>query len=194
MQGVEERLLTRFRWGLTTRLENPDFELRTKILKNKILQDGLSIPEDVITFIADNVTENVRDLEGIIVSLMAYSVIYNKEVDMALAKRVIGQAIRKIEKKKLTVDSISEVVCKHFNIKTELLQTASRKREIVQARQVAMYLSKLYTEMSLAQIGAVIGKKNHATVLHACKTVKDQLQVDKSFRDDLDEIEKILKK
>lgn len=194
LQGVEERLLTRFRWGLTTRLENPDFELRTKILKNKILQDGLSIPEDVITFIADNVTENVRDLEGIIVSLMAYSVIYNKEVDMALAKRVIGQAIRKIEKKKLTVDSISEVVCKHFNIKTELLQTASRKREIVQARQVAMYLSKLYTEMSLAQIGAVIGKKNHATVLHACKTVKDQLQVDKSFRDDLEEIEKILKK
>ena len=194
LQGVEERLLTRFRWGLTTRLENPDFELRTKILKNKILQDGLSIPEDVITFIADNVTENVRDLEGIIVSLMAYSVIYNKEVDMALAKRVIGQAIRKIEKKKLTVDSISDVVCKHFNIKTELLQTASRKREIVQARQVAMYLSKLYTEMSLAQIGAVIGKKNHATVLHACKTVKDQLQVDKSFRDDLEEIEKILKK
>lgn len=194
LQGVEERLLTRFRWGLTTKLDNPDFELRTRILNNKILQDGLAIPEDVVEFIADNVTENVRDLEGVIVSLMAYSVIYNKEVDMALAKRVIGQAIRKIEKKKVTVESISEVVCKHFNIKTELLQTASRKREIVQARQVAMYLSKLYTELSLAQIGSVIGKKNHATVLHACKTVKDQLEVDKGFRDDLDEIEKILKK
>lgn len=194
LQGVEERLLTRFRWGLTTRLENPDFELRTKILENKILQDGLSIPEDVVSFIAENVTENVRDLEGVIVSLMAYSVIYNKEVDMNLAKRVIGQAIKKIEKKKLTVDSISEVVCKHFNIKTELLQTTSRKREIVQARQVAMYLSKLHTELSLAQIGAIIGKKNHATVLHACKAVKDQLEVDKSFRDDLDEIEKTLKK
>lgn len=194
LQGVEERLLTRFRWGLTTKLDNPDLDLRIKILENKILQDGLSIPPDVVEFIAENVTENVRDLEGVIVSLMAYSVIYNKEVDLSLARRVIGQAIRKLEKKKLTVDSISEVVCKHFNIKTELLQTASRKREIVQARQVAMYLSKLYTEMSLAQIGSVIGKKNHATVLHACKTVKDQLEVDKAFRDDIEEIEKVLKK
>lgn len=194
LQGVEDRLLTRFRWGLTTKLENPDYELRTKILENKILQDGLAIPAEVISFIADNVTENVRDLEGVIVSLMAHSVIYNKEVDLSLAKRVIGQAIRKIEQKKLTVDSISEVVCKHFNIKTELLQTASRKREIVQARQVAMYLSKQYTELSLAQIGSFIGKKNHATVLHACRTVKDQLEVDKSFRDDLEEIVKTLKR
>jgi chromosomal replication initiator protein DnaA len=194
LQGVEERLLTRFRWGLTTKLDNPDYELRLRILENKILQDGLAIPADVVEFIAENVTENVRDLEGVIVSLMAYSVIYNKEVDLPLAKRVIGQAIRKIEKKKLTVDSISDIVCKHFNIKTELLQTASRKREIVQARQVAMYLSKIYTEMSLAQIGSVIGKKNHATVLHACKTVKDQLEVDKAFRDEIEEIEKALKK
>ncbi|MEN9918504.1 MAG: chromosomal replication initiator protein DnaA [Bacteroidota bacterium] len=194
LQGVEDRLLTRFRWGLTTKLDNPDYDLRIRILQNKILQDGLSIPSDVVEFIAENVTENVRDLEGVIVSLMAYSVIYNKDVDLALAKRVIGQAIRKIEKKKLTIESISEAVCKHFNIKTELLQTASRKREIVQARQVSMYLSKIYTELSLAQIGLIIGKKNHATVLHACKTVKDQLQVDKAFRDDIEEIEKTLKK
>lgn len=194
LHGVEERLLTRFRWGLTTKLDSPDVDLRVQILQNKILQDGLAIPYEVVEFIAENVTENVRDLEGIIVSLMAYSVIYNKEVDLMLARRVIGQAIRKIEKKKLTVDAISDIVCKHFNIKTELLQTASRKREIVQARQVAMYLSKLHTEMSLAQIGSVIGKRNHATVLHACKTVKDQIEVDKSFRDSIEEIEKILKK
>lgn len=190
MQGVEERLLTRFRWGLTTLLESPDFDLRIKILENKILQDGLSIPRDVVEFIAENVSENVRDLEGVIVSLMAYSVIYNKEVDLALAKRVIGQAIKKIERKKISVDTISEIVCKHFKIKTELLQTASRKREIVQARQVTMYLSKQYTELSLAQIGSMIGKKNHATVLHACRTVKDQLEVDKTFRDEIEEIQK----
>lgn len=194
LQGVEERLLTRFRWGLTTKLENPDFDLRIQILENKILQDGLTIPRDVVDFIAENVTDNVRDLEGVIVSLMAHSVIYNKEVDLALSRRVIGQAIKKIEKKKITVDSISDIVCKHFNIKTELLQTASRKREIVQARQVAMYLSKLYTELSLAQIGSVIGKKNHATVLHSCRIVKEQIEVDKTFRDDLEEIEKLLKK
>lgn len=193
LQGVEERLLTRFRWGLTTKLESPDMDLRLKILENKILHDGLSIPQDVVEFVAENVTENVRDLEGVIVSLMAHSVIYNKEVDLPLARRVIGQAIKKIEKKKLTIDNIAEIVCKHFNIKNELIHTASRKREIVQARQVTMYLSKQYTELSLAQIGAVIGKKNHATVLHACRIVKDQIQVDKSFRGEIDEIEKRLK-
>lgn len=193
LQGLEERLLTRFRWGLTVKLENPDVELRRMILRNKILNDGLIIPEDVIEFIAENVTENVRDLEGVIVSLMAHSVIYNKEVDLSLAKRVIGQAIKKIEKKKLTIDSISEIVCKHFNIKSELIHTASRKREIVQARQVTMYLSKQYTEMSLSQIGTIIGKKNHATVLHACRIVRDQIEVDKSFRNDIAEIEKKLK-
>jgi len=193
IQGIEERLLTRFRWGLTTKLENPDLLLRQNILRNKILHDGLSIPEDVIQFISENVTENVRDLEGVIVSLMAHSVIYNKEVDLSLAKRVIGQAIKKIEKKKLTIDNIADIVCKQFNIKTELIHTLSRKREIVQARQVTMYLCKLYTEMSLAQIGTVIGKKNHATVLHACKIVKDQIEVDKVFRGQIAEIEKRLK-
>lgn len=194
LQGVEERLLTRFRWGLTTKLESPDYELRVKILNNKILQDGLSISEEVIDYIAENVTENIRDLEGVIVSLMAHSVIYNRDVDMPLAKRVIGQAIKKAEKKSLTIYDIAETVCNYFNIKKELINTASRKREIVQARQVAMYLSKQYTEMSLAQIGSIIGKKNHATVLHACKTVKDQIEVDKSFRDNIEEIEKILNK
>lgn len=194
LQGVEERLLTRFRWGLTTTLESPDYELRIKVLQNKILQDGLSISQEVIEYIAENVTDNIRDLEGVIVSLMAHSVIYNRDIDLPLAKRVIGQAIKKAEKKSLTIYDISDIVCNYFNIKKELINTASRKREIVQARQVAMYLSKQYTDMSLAQIGSVIGKKNHATVLHACRTIKDQLEVDKSFREAIDEIEKIMKK
>lgn len=193
MQGVEERLLTRFRWGLTTKLDSPDFDLRVKILKNKVLSDGLCISDEIIEFIAENVTENIRDLEGVIVSLMAHSVIYNKDVDMSLAKRVIGQAIKKAEKKSLTVYDIADVVCSHFNIKKDLIQTASRKREIVQVRQVAMYLSKEYTDTSLSQIGAIIGKRNHATVLHACKMVKDQLEVDKEFRGEISKILKALK-
>ncbi|MDH6354319.1 chromosomal replication initiator protein [Dysgonomonas sp. PH5-45] len=192
--GVEERLLTRFRWGLTTRLEAPDYDLRIKLLQSKVLQDGLSISDDVIEYVAENVVDNIRDLEGVIVSLMAHSVIYNRDVDLSLAKRVIGQAIKKSEKKSLTAYDISEAVCNYFNIKKELIHTASRKREIVQARQVAMYLTKQYTDLSLAQIGSVIGKKNHATVLHACRTVKDQIEVDKSFRDEVEEIEKILKR
>lgn len=193
LQGVEERLLTRFRWGLTTKVDHPDKGLRLKILQNKILHDGLSIPEDVVDFIAENVTDNARDLEGIIVSIMAHSLVYNKEIDLPLARRVIGQAIKKIEAKKITINAIESVVCDFYNIKSELIHTASRKRQIVQARQVTMYLSKSYTEMSLAQIGSLIGKKNHATVLHACRTVKEQMEVDKTFREEIAEIEKKLK-
>ncbi|MDR3057617.1 MAG: chromosomal replication initiator protein DnaA [Dysgonomonas sp.] len=193
LQGVEERLLTRFRWGLTTKVDHPDKGLRLKILQNKILHDGLSIPEDVVDYIAENVTDNARDLEGIIVSIMAHSLVYNKEIDLPLARRVIGQAIKKIEAKKITINAIESVVCDFYNIKCELIHTASRKRQIVQARQVTMYLSKNYTEMSLAQIGSLIGKKNHATVLHACRTVKEQMEVDKVFREEIAEIEKKLK-
>lgn len=193
LMGVEERLLTRFRWGLTTKVEHPDKSLRLKILQNKILHDGLSIPDDVVDYIAENVTDNARDLEGIIVSIMAHSLVYNKEIDLPLARRVIGQAIKKIEAKKITINAIESVVCDFYNIKNELIHTASRKRQIVQARQVTMYLSKAYTEMSLAQIGSLIGKKNHATVLHACKTVKQQMEVDKIFREEIAEIEKKLK-
>lgn len=193
LKGVEDRLLTRFRWGLTTNITNPDRDLRLRILENKILQDGLSIPRDVVEFIADNVTDNARDLEGVIVSIMAHSLVYNKDIDLSLAKRVISQAIKKIEKKKITAESIEEAVCKYYNVASDLIQSSSRKREIVQARQVAMYLTKNYTEMSLAQIGAVIGKKNHATVLHAYKTVKELMEVDRGFRDEVAEIERKIK-
>lgn len=191
MQGMEERLLTRFRWGLTSKLERPDKELRKKILKHKVLADGLSIPENVIEFIAENVTENVRDLEGIVVSLMAHSIINNREIDMALARRVMEQSI-KFEKKRITVQKIQDTVCEFFNIKKDLIQSASRKREIVQARQVTMFFIKKHTELSLSQIGTHVGNRNHATVLHACNTVKDLSEVDKGFRSDIEEIERLL--
>ena len=191
MVGVEERLLTRFRWGLTTRLERPEKELRKTILQQKVLADGLSISENVIDYIAENVTDNVRDLEGIVVSLMAHSIINDRDIDITLARKVIEQSI-KFEVKKITVQKIQDVVCEYFNIKKDLIQSRSRKREIVQARQVAMYFTKMYTELSLAQIGSHIGKRNHATVLHACNNVKGLIDVDKSFRSNVDEIERIL--
>lgn len=193
LKGVEERLLTRFRWGLTTKVDHPDRDLRLQILENKILHDGLSIPRDVVEFIADNVVDNARDLEGVIVSIMAHSLVYNRDIDMSLARRVIGQAIKKIEKKKITAASIESVVSEFYNVTSEQIQSSSRKREIVQARQVTMYLTKNFTEMSLAQIGSVIGKKNHATVLHAYKTVKEQMEVDRIFREEVYEIERRLK-
>ncbi|MEA4996173.1 MAG: chromosomal replication initiator protein DnaA [Petrimonas sp.] len=191
MQGMEERLLTRFRWGLSTKLERPDKELRKKILKHKILTDGLTISDQVIEFIAENVTENVRDLEGIIVSLMAHSIINNREIDISLARRVMEQNIR-FEKKKITVQKIQETVSDFYNVKRDLIQSASRKREIVQARQVTMFFIKKHTELSLSQIGIQVGNRNHATVLHACNTIRDLSEVDKGFRADIEELERLL--
>ena len=192
LQGMEERLITRLKWGLTAELSRPDLDLRKKILKNKITHDGIVIPDEVFNFIANNVTENVRDLEGILVSLQANAVINNREIDLPLTKRVISQAVR-LEKKQLTVQSIQETVCKYFNLEQALLQTSSRKREIVQARQVTMFLSKKYTDSSLSNIGKIVGKKDHATVLHACKTVKDQIETSKEFAASVEAIEGLLK-
>ena len=192
MQGMEERLFTRLKWGLIAELSRPDLDLRKKILQSKIVHDNIKMPEDVFDFIANNVTENVRDLEGILVSLQANSVVYNREIDMSLTKRVVGLAVR-IEKKQLTVQSIQETVCKYFNLELSAIQTNSRKREIVQARQITMFLAKKYTDCSFSHIGKIVGKKDHATVLHACKTIKDQIETNKTFRSSVEEIEALLK-
>ena len=192
LNGMEERLISRLKWGMTAQIERPDPELRKKILRNKISHEGLEIPDDVFNFITDNVTENVRDLEGILVSLMANSVIDNKEIDLTLAKQVISQTVR-LEKKQLTIKKIQEIVCRYFNLDETLLQTPSRKREIVQARQITMFLAKKYTESSFAHIGKIVGGKDHATVLYACKTVKDQIEISRTFRSTMDAIEICLK-
>jgi len=192
LQGIEERLITRMKWGLTAEMTRPDIELRKMILRHKMDQESIHIPEDVFNFIAENVSDNIRDLEGVLVSLMAHALINNREIDLSLAKRVINQNV-KLEKKQISVQMIQEVVCNYYNLDLSLIQTNSRKREIVQARQIAMYLSKKYTDFSFSHIGKIVGKKDHATVLHACKTVKDQIEINKSFRSSVEEIENILK-
>ncbi|MDR1380971.1 MAG: chromosomal replication initiator protein DnaA [Tannerella sp.] len=192
LQGMEERLISRLKCGMTAAIERPDLELRKKILRNKINREGLEISEDVFDFIAESVSENVRDLEGILVSLVAKSVITNKEIDISLARQVISQAIR-LEKKQLTIKKIQEIVCRYFNLDEALIQTKSRKREIVQARQITMFLAKKYTDSSFAHIGKVVGGKDHATVLHACKTVRDQIDISRTFRSTMDAIEGCLK-
>lgn len=191
MEGVEERLLTRFRWGLSVKLERPDIELRKTILKHKIVTDGLIISDEVVDYIAENVTQNVRDLEGVIVSLMAHSIINNKDINIALARRVMEQNI-KFEKKKITVQKIQNVVSDFYNVKKDLIQSASRKREIVQARQVTMYFIKNHTELSLSQIGSHVGNRNHATVLHGYNTIRNLAEVDRGFRSDIESIERLL--
>lgn len=192
LQGMEDRLLTRFKWGLLAELERPNTELRKNILKNKMYRDGLKFPEAVIDFVAENVNESVRDLEGVVNALMAYSIVYNKDVDLDLARSVIGRITKIEEKKQLSIDNIVTKVCAYFDLEPISIQSKSRKREIVMARQIAMYLAKKYTEASSSQIGMQIGKKDHATVLHACKIVKNLLDVDKNLKCQMDEIEQQL--
>jgi chromosomal replication initiator protein len=192
LQGMEERLTSRLKCGMTAPIKRPDLELRKKILRNKINHEGLEIPEDVFEFISENVAENVRDLEGILVSLIANSVITNKEIDLTLAKQVICQTVR-LEKKQLTIKKIQEIVCRYFNLDEALILTKSRKHEIVQPRQITMFLARKYTGSSFAHIGKVVGGKDHATVLHACKIVEEQIEISKPFRLTMDAIERNLK-
>ena len=193
LQGMEERMITRFKWGMVAELEKPTIELRKDILRNKIKRDGLNFPEEVINFIAENVCDSIRDLEGIIISIMAHATIYNREVDLDLAQRIVRKVVNYVQKE-ITVEDILNTVSEQLNISTALIRSTSRKREVVQARQIAMYLAKEHTNMSSARIGSYIGSRDHATVLHACKLVKDLIQVDKTFSANLDKITTLLKK
>ncbi len=192
LDGLEERLISRLKWGVMAELHTPDLELRKRILINKIKHDGLVISEDIVDYIAENVTEHVRDLEGIITSLLACSLAYNKDVDLELTQRVVSQSI-KVRERKITIEKIQDVVSNYYKIELSVMHSKSRKRDIVQARQVSMFLSKKYTNSSYSHIGYKIGKRDHATVLHACKTVQDSIDIDKKFCKSIVEIENILK-
>jgi len=192
LQGMESRLLSRFKWGLSADLQAPDFETRMAILKKKTYNDGIELPEEVLEYISTHISDNIRELEGALISLLAQSTLNKKEITLELTKEMIDKLI-KSTKREISIDYIQKVVCNYYNIGLEQLQSKTRKREIVQARQVAMFFSKTLTKSSLATIGSQIGGKDHATVLHACKTVNNLIETDKRFRLQVDEIEKKLK-
>ena len=189
LQGMKDRLLTRFSCGLIAEMEKPNVELCVDILKNKCRRDGLKIPEDVIRYIAETASGSVRDLQGVINSLLAYSVVYNCNVDMHLAERVIKRAV-KVDNHPLTVDDILEKVCNHFNVTQQNVFSRSRKREYVLVRQVSMYLAQKYTKMPASRIGQLIGNRDHSTVIHSCSTIEKRLKIDKDFQNEMTEIEK----
>ena len=193
MQGLEERMITRMKWGMTAELYKPDLELRKQIIRYKVKQDGLNLSDEIINYIAENVTEHVRDLEGIITSLVAHALVYNKEIDLELARQVLGKFV-KLSNKTITPEKIQNTVSGYFNIDLKDIHSKSRKQEIVKARQIAMFLFKKHTNFSYAHIGSLVGKRDHATVLHACRTVQDLIDIDKSFRSIMSEIEILLKK
>lgn len=192
MDGMIPRLLSRFKWGMTVELEKPDYELRRSVLEQKALQDGLTIPDDVIEYIATNVTESIRELEGIVTALLAHATILNQDITVALARTVIGNSV-KLSKRQITFEMITEVVANHYNIESEILFGKTRKREIADARQLVMYLSKNKTQLSSTNIGVRFAR-NHATVLHACKQIEQRLSIDPKFKAEIAEIEDVLKK
>lgn len=192
LQGMNERLLTRFACGLIAELEKPNMQLCIDILNSKIKHDGLHIPEDVVHFISQTANGSVRDLQGVINSLLAYSVVYNSNIDMRLAQRVIKRAV-KIDDRPLTIDDILEKVCSFFNVTATAINSRSRKHDIVIARQVSMYLAHKFTKMPASRIGKLVGGRDHSTVIHSCSQIEKRLQVDKKFNAELSSIENSFK-
>lgn len=192
LQGMKDRLLTRFACGLIAELEKPNVQLCVDILHAKCRRDGLKIPADVIDYIAQTANGSVRDLEGVVNSLMAYSIVYNTNLDMRLAERIIKRAV-KVDNHPLTVDDILEKVCQHYHVEQRQVFSKSRKRELVQVRQVSMFLAQKYTKMPAGRIGQLIGNRDHSTVIHSCNTIEQRLKVDKSFSEELSSIENSFK-
>ena len=191
MQGMEQRLLSRFKWGLSADLQTPSLETRIAILEKKMYADGIELPKEVVEYLAYSITTNIRELEGALISLIAQASLNKKAITLDLAKQMIDKFVKNTARE-VSIDYIQKVVCDYFDLPIELLKSKTRKREIVQARQIAMYFAKKMTKSSLANIGLHCGGKDHATVLHACRTVNNLQETDKHFRKYLEDLEKKL--
>lgn len=189
MQGIEQRLLSRLKWGLSADLQPPDLETRIAILEKKLYHEGIELPKEVIEYLAYSITTNIRELEGALISLLAQSSLNKKFINLELAKSMIDKFVKNTARE-VSIDFIQKVVSDYFDLPIELLKSKTRKREVVQARQIAMYFSKNLTKASLANIGLHCGGKDHATVLHACRTVNNLMETDKRFRQYIEDLEK----
>jgi len=188
LKGMEERLLTRLKWGLSVEISKPDLELRHSILQERIHHDGLDIPEDIIDYIAENVKDNIRDLEGVLASLLAYSTLVNAPVNLELAEQVVSRIVNVIPHE-IVMDDVLNAVSTYFNISRRELLSKCRTHDVAQARQIAMYLGKKHTGRPYSEIGKALGGKNHATVLYACTQIHDCMSYDRILRQQVSEIE-----
>lgn len=192
LQGLETRLISRLKWGLAAELQAPDVDTRMRILRQKLVNDGVEMPDDVIEYIAYNINTNVRELEGALISLMAQSSLNHRDITLDLARQMVDKFVKSTNRE-VTIEYIQKVICDYFNIPIDSIQSHTRKREIVQARQLTMYFAKKMTKSSLAIIGLQCGNKDHATVLHACKTIANLAETDKQVRYWIDDLEKKFK-
>jgi len=189
LEGIEDRLLSRFKWGLAADLQIPDFETRVAILEKKMYSDGIEFPKEVVEFIAYNIKSNVRELEGALISLIAQSSLNKKEVDIDLAKKIVKNFVKNIAKE-ISIDFIQNTVCEYFDVPVDILKEKTRKRAIVQARQLSMYLSKALTKNSLKVIGKHFGGRDHSTVIHSCQAIQNLMDTDTVFKDQVEDIRK----
>ena len=190
LKGMPERLLTRLKWGVTVELERPDVELRREILQQKSEQDGLSISNEIINYIADNVTGSIRELEGVLASLIVHATIMSKDITFDLAKSVMSNAI-KINRRQINFEMVIQSVSAYYNIEPDAIFTKSRKREISDARQMVMYIAKKHAKMAFTAIGTRLSR-THATVLYACKNIEERVRFEKQLQEDINAIEKSL--
>ena len=189
LQGMEQRLLSRFKWGLAADLQIPDLETRMAILRKKMHNDGIVLPDEIVEYISYSITNNIRELEGALISILAQSSMNRKAITLELAKQMIDKFVKNTTHE-VSIDYIQKVVCDYFNLPIDLLKSKTRKREVVQARQIAMYFAKAMTKSSLSTIGAHCGGKDHATVLHACRTVNNLMDTDKKFKANVVDLQK----
>lgn len=189
LKDIEQRLITRFKWGLSAQLVQPDYETKVKIIKLKAKQLNTELSDEVVDYLADNINANVREIEGALSSLVANSAFLKRRITISLAKEILKVYV-KFSQKEITIEHIRDVVSEYLNISQELMDSPKRTRDVAQARQIAMYLSKQHTKAPLTAIGAAIGGRNHATVLHACKTISNLKETDKVFKRQFDEIER----
>ncbi|HEY3430313.1 MAG TPA: chromosomal replication initiator protein DnaA [Cyclobacteriaceae bacterium] len=192
MKGFQERLLSRFKWGLTADLQEPDFETKLAIIHRKMQADGIDIPTEVAEYLAYSVDTNLRDMEGVLNSLIFHATLLKKNIDLDLAKEVLKNIIKEIQSD-VSVDFIQKTVAEYFKVDLESLKSKIKKREIVIPRQVAMYFCKRYTQLTLALIGENFGGRDHSTVIHALESVEDMMKTDSNFKSSVEELGKKLK-
>ncbi|MBQ2018277.1 MAG: chromosomal replication initiator protein DnaA, partial [Alistipes sp.] len=193
LKDIEQRLLTRFKWGLSAQIDTPDYPTKLKIIRSKAEQMGINLSEEVVNYLSDSISANIREIEGALVSLKANSQYLNRRISTSLAKDVLKAYVH-VSQKEISVNRITEIVCEYYEIDEKDFNSTKRTREVAQARQVAMYLAKQHTKLPLAAIGSAIGGRNHATVLHSCKSVSNLMDTDKAFKAQIEELEKIIAK
>ena len=191
LKDIEQRLLTRFKWGLSAHLNVPDYQTKIKIIRAKAQRAGATIPEDVVTYLAENISANVREIEGALSSLIANASFLGRKITISLAKDILKVYV-KLTQREITIEHIVNVVCEYYNIDMDTFNSSKRTRDVAQARQVAMYMAKQHTKAPLTVIGSSIGGRNHATVLHSCKAVADAMDIDKQFKAQIEEIERLV--